>query len=576
MHAISLCVWYMWKSFINGIKRAWKILFIIVCICVMLVGGIILITSLTEDSSTSKEDSSEHQEIDEKEDEINTKFDIIVDDNGDIILYMLGEEHMATDTVPEFIFSVIALIVIVLAVMSGAKKGVDIFTMPDVNYIFPAPMKPQSVLLFKIVGQIGTAIIGSMYIVGQVPNLVKIFGLSMFNVVMLVFIFILLNIISKFISVLTYCLLCKNEKLKRYFSKYGYMVGFIPVVICAFLYKIIGMSLYESICAVFCGKISRIVPFWGWIKALAMYVLADKWLYAGFFFIVIIVGLVMIVWITWNLKVDFYEDALEGATTRQKAVEAIKDSSKGAVCEVERTGIKKKKWERIRNKALLFDGYEGAKAIFGKNLINRKRFYALGGLWSDACSTYFLFALGIGVIIKIVRNLGNEVAIFAIPIVIMVLIFLRSFGNPISDEMDHIFIYMIPDNPFKLLGWGMVSHLIDGLLDLLPVTLLMFIINDFNMVAWCWYLVLVSTHLFFGTIALLVDTVFTFYLPTAIVNIMQLILRFVPILPLIIGMVMGALKGGLVGGLITVSIVNIIFTILCFLPCPYFLFRGRK
>ena len=46
------------------------------------------------------------------------------------------------------------------------------------NLLFPSPMKPQSVLMFRLATQLGTALIATIYIVFQLPNLMLNLGLS--------------------------------------------------------------------------------------------------------------------------------------------------------------------------------------------------------------------------------------------------------------------------------------------------------------------------------------------------------------------------------------------------------------
>ena len=75
---------------------------------------------------------------------------------------------------------VFLLIIIALlwGIYGGSQKGSDFFQMADVNLLFTAPMKPQSVLFFRLTFQMAALMLGSLYILFQIPNLVLNLGFS--------------------------------------------------------------------------------------------------------------------------------------------------------------------------------------------------------------------------------------------------------------------------------------------------------------------------------------------------------------------------------------------------------------
>ena len=75
------------------------------------------------------------------------------DENGAFIFYYeeFTEEDMEVlMLVVEAGVAVLVLFMLLSAIHSGTKKGSDIFLMADVNFLFTAPIKPQSVLLFRL------------------------------------------------------------------------------------------------------------------------------------------------------------------------------------------------------------------------------------------------------------------------------------------------------------------------------------------------------------------------------------------------------------------------------------------
>lgn len=578
MSTIKLSIWFMWKGFINGIKRTWKITLAIIGIFVFMVGIGVVIGTIVGGDSDEKQTQYEEEPKEEKDekDEINEEFDIVRDEEGnEVYVYYKGTKNEATMFIPEMISAIVCIIVITSAIWKGAKKGVDIFTMPDVNFLFPAPIKPQSVLLFRIIMQVGTTFLGLIYFVYQIPNLMNIFNISISSILMIIICFLILMITSKFINVSTYCVLSKTPRIKKVIAKYGFAIGFIPFLAVSIIHYGFVCNLYDSIYAVFGSVTSRIIPFYGWLKAACAYAFMGRLTVSLLFIMVTIVGAVFLVWLTWKMDVDFYEDALKNVTIREEQIESVMQQAQGGTgFGVKHEGKRQmKKWDRIRNNILSFTGYEGAKVLFCKTIVNRKRFYPLKGLWSNTCNLYFFVSFICAMFGKYVLETNPADLII---ILLLGIMFFRSFVNPMAEETEHMFIYLMPENPYKIIGWGMAGQVLEYALDVLPASIILLILNNFSPITILWYLILVSTNLFFGMTALMVDLVFSYYLPVVIINMLQLIVRVVPVLPIIIVTAVGILTSNISLALIMVIMINVVMSVLCYIPCSIFLFKGKR
>ena len=67
----------------------------------------------------------------------------------------------------------IALVVLVIDALTGDKSGSQIFLPADTTLLFPAPAKPQSVLMFRLLLQLGAAVFASGYMAFQIPHIVR-------------------------------------------------------------------------------------------------------------------------------------------------------------------------------------------------------------------------------------------------------------------------------------------------------------------------------------------------------------------------------------------------------------------
>ena len=164
----------------------------------------------------------------------------------------------------------------------------------------------------------------------------------------------------------------------------------------------------------------------------------------------------------------------------------------------------------------------------------------------------------------------------AATIAIIILMFLRSFVNPLQVDLGQNFIYMIPERPVKLLGWGMIGQMVDGALDLLPVCILMIFFTRSPLLVLSLYLLLISEHLLFGTTALLVSLVITNYMPMVITRTLQVIIRMIPFGPVVAIFAVGLFTDHAILTAIICAVINLGASALAFLPCPYHLHSGKR
>ena len=77
----------------------------------------------------------------------------------------------------ELIAGAVILLLFVMSALGADKSGGQIFLPADVNLLFPSPMRPQTVLLFRFLTQMGVSAAASVYLLFQIPNLMRT-GLS--------------------------------------------------------------------------------------------------------------------------------------------------------------------------------------------------------------------------------------------------------------------------------------------------------------------------------------------------------------------------------------------------------------
>ena len=154
---MRLIFYYMTRAVKNQIKklcRTWVAVFLLVCFGIGILFGLGAagLASLFEEETPD----SEYVEV-LPDDAVEDAFTLTDEQKNGVIELAVGG---------------IALFVLAFSIALADKNGGSIFLMADVNLLFPAPMKPQSVLLFRLIMQAGASIAATGYLLLQIPNLV--------------------------------------------------------------------------------------------------------------------------------------------------------------------------------------------------------------------------------------------------------------------------------------------------------------------------------------------------------------------------------------------------------------------
>ena len=200
--------YYAWHTFWNTIKKMFRSTFLVIILAIFgfgiifgLIAGVVGSMVEKQQSLETVESSSEADRVQEEamEEEETQK---------------TPQEIAAIKTYVEAGVMIVFLAILLWGMYSGSKDGTDIFQMADVNLLFTAPMKPQSVLMFRLSFQMVATVFASIYLVFQIPNLVVNMGLGASAVVAIFAGWILLLVFQRLMIVLTYTVCTTHEKLK--------------------------------------------------------------------------------------------------------------------------------------------------------------------------------------------------------------------------------------------------------------------------------------------------------------------------------------------------------------------------
>ena len=539
--------YYVIHTFINSIKKlfkTWVAIFLAICLGFGIIGGIV---GVAIGSAIPDEADTAIEEVIEEEDEDipltdEEKQDILSLCRGGIIL--------------------IVLFVILMSIYGGDKSGTKIFTMPDVNFLFASPIKPQSVLMFRTVLQMGIAIISSVYILFQLPNLVLNLGLSIFACISIFLAYAFLLYYSRLASVLTYTLTATYRKIKPLVRPF--VIGIFVILAAIYLgfVKIGQLDYFTAAVNMFSNSALEYIPVFGWIAGMIMSAVSGN--ITGFVFYILLtavasIGLTVLI---WKIPADFYEDALSDANQQQEVLNAAKTGET----------VKRKKERSAKiSRNTEFTG-DGAAAFFTKTVYNRKRF-AKFGILTATSGTYALISLGLTAALSIVFDFKS---VIPLGFVIFTCIFFRNMGNPKANETAKDFIYLVPEPPAKKLFYCMAGCVYETALDILPAFIIAAItIPNAIPNLILWYLVWLTFDIFCSSVGLFTELAIPAAVVPTIKAMLGIFIRMAAIIPALIMLIIGGAANMPLMFILT-ALLNIGVSALLFWLSSLFLHAGKK
>lgn len=538
--------YYILHTVVNSIKKlfkTWVAVFIAVCLAFGLIGGIIgvVVGTAVEDTAI---DSSVEEIVEEESPEMTPE------ETKEMYSFITGA------------IALITLLVILFSIYSGDKSGAKIFTMPDVNFLFASPMKPQSILMFRMVLQMGIAIASSIYLLFQLPNLVLNLGLSIKTCLCIFLGYGILLYLSRLASVFTYTVTATHEALRKYIRPF--VIGVLILLAVGYLAVVnVGkMDYFEAVLYICSFKYIKFIPVFGWLSGLIMSTVNGTFAEFIIYLILIIASAVALTALIWRIKADFYEDAFSGASEMQETLEAAK---KGET----------KKRKKDRSEKLMRNGEfkgQGAYMFFSKTVYNRRRFSKLN-IFSGTALTYSLIAIAFCTSLSFIIDFKS---ILPIGFIMLVCIFFRNLGNPLSDEMDKICIFTVPESPFKKLFYSIIGGLYETVCDLIPVFIIVAVSvpkEISNLVLW--FILWISLDAFCSTVGLFTE----FAIPSAVVPsikaMFSLFIRMFAIVPGLIMVIIAATTNAPLFLILTV-ILNLVAATVLISVSQVFLHAGKK
>lgn len=566
---MRLFLYYVSHSLFNTIKKLMKtwVAFIIIALAFGTVVGLVTAIFSKNDKKSNTEPSEtsiiQYDEGEGPGEEISVEDAVSGRLAKSKIGQMMEKYDITKEKIVDLVISAIFLLILATNILN-AQNSSKIFLPADVPMLFSSPMRPQSVLMFRLLCTLGSSLLISLFMLFQIPNLTHGVGLSLWGAVSIIIVYSLTLVFSTLVQVVFYTITSKMKSgtgnIKNFLAGvYGAIaVGFLAFTV------ITKQPVIAALFAFFAGSNTHWVPFWGWLRGISYYActgdIVSSVIYLGLF----VAACAVLVLVIWKLKADFYEDAMFAAEHKAEQLESARNAAKGGVM----TREKERKGKVDREG---FHYGSGANVFLYKALFNRFRFAKL----KVFSTTMIIYTVIAGVVAYLSRQYPYGDAFFIPAAVLGVMAFYRTMGDPIREDTSKDFFILIPEKPHKKLLYSLLGCLSVTAIDLLlPIIIAAVILKADPLSVIAWFLFILSIS-FFATV---VGTLISLSLPKdqaqTIALIVQMMFLYFGLTPSAVAVIAGILLGHLTPAILIGTAINALIAFLVSLILPAVL--GRK
>ena len=566
---MRLFFYYAIHSFLNTLKKllkTWVAVIIVIAVACSLIGGIIgLVVAAVSGGDESGETSSvtitePGEETESDEHEIHLEFSL-----GNSISAKMKEYGLKAVDVVDLVISALFLVVLATNVVNAKSSG-KIFQPADVTMLFASPLRPQSVLMFRLMCTLGSSLVVSLFMLYQIPNLMNGAKLGFWGALSCIIVYMLILMFSTLVQVTFYTITSKfnngieltNRILIGIYSLIG--VGFVAYI------TVTKKELIPALFGYFDGSNTHWVPFWGWLRGDTYYAVNGDLKMSGIYLGLFVAACILTILFIWKMKADFYEDAMFAAERKAEMMENAQRASNGAaiIREKERKGS-------IDREGFRFGS--GANVFFYKAVYNRFRFATLK-IFSKTMIVYLITAVTVSFVVK--RYATGFDDMFFIPAAAMgIIAFYRTLGDPIREDTSREFFLLIPEKGYTKILYSLLGCLAVTAIDLavpMAVAGIMLGTNPVSVLVWFLFILSIS---FFATNA---GTFIALSIPgdhaQTIKAMVQIMFLYLGLGPSAVVVIAGVVLNKLLIAVAIGVVMNVISGFLLSLLLPLFL--GRK
>ncbi|MCR5461105.1 MAG: putative ABC exporter domain-containing protein [Acetatifactor sp.] len=535
---MRLFLYYAVHSFLNQLKKifkSWAVVFILVCVVFGAIIGVFA-ASVSEVAEKKQAEQQVEQQVESEEAQESQ--------SPDSAFKVMLRDEVGYGNFLELIVAAVFTMILAFSVLGADKNAGRIFLPADVTLLFSAPMKPQSVMMFRIANQLGQMLLIGFYMLFQLPNLILNAGMSIWAAIAMVVAFCLANFFSTLFQLLFYLIGNVFPTFKKMLRP-GLVVCLALIVGPFFLYqKSSGLGILPAAASFFNAKGTQWIPVWGWMKGFCRAAYDADLAGTLLFLVLLAVSAVVMIYVIWSLKVDFYEDAM----AKSEEIAALMEAARS------QNGIITKK--KDRSEKLCRDGMKhgaGANVFFWKSWYNRVRFSHFGFL-TKTMEFYLIVAIAVGLICRFSIETNNVLVLVAI---LAGMVFFRSLGNPLETDVKMSYFVMIPESTWAKLFYSLLASIVSTMADLaLPLVVGALVMGGNPLVALIMILPILSVDVYSTLVGAFINISLPANAALTIKQFIQILFVYFGLLPDIFVLVFAVVLGHVWIGIIAAFVVN--------------------
>lgn len=359
------------------------------------------------------------------------------------------------------IYSIIWLALILLIGVSslygGTNRGSTVFTSPDIQFLFTAPLRPQTVLIYGLVGMLKSLAVLAIILPFQFPNLARL-GFSSGQLIGIVLLLIWTLLAFNLLAMVFY-LFAQHRPVVRN-SLRAFTLA-IPLFFLAMLlvFFISTRDPLESVQRLTSHPLINLFPLVGWSLALARSFISGMDSVSWFALIFIIATPIVLIPVVYRMPADYYEDAITRVETVKKTV-AKQQKRKNN----EATALQRK-----------HKGRSGIDHGFGLNTLFYRHWRELRRKQPYFISVASIVIAFTSLITWIGARFDESVTtgrIYFLFMIVFMQLFVRAGDNIFMTELDRPLIYCLPYSPLNKMWWLTLTELVFNLPIVLPSLLI--------------------------------------------------------------------------------------------------------
>uniref|UniRef100_UPI0040473A12 putative ABC exporter domain-containing protein n=1 Tax=Algoriphagus sp. TaxID=1872435 RepID=UPI0040473A12 len=377
--------------------------------------------------------------------------------------------------------TVVALVFFIFQLYRATKNNITFFKMADVNLLFPAPVKPENILMYYMARSILPVLGGSLiFLVYSGGQLASEFDLTFLGGLFLLLGFALFFFLISPVRFLIYTLHTRFGILEH--LRAGVLVLGVLISALVLIPGFLAPKFWEGMFAWITSPWFDLFPVVGWSRGMISYFLNGNLMVSSSYLLLFGLTYYAVVKLVIQYSGHYYEDVLDATQNNEDRLEKAKGTKE--VTE-DAYSLNSKKQLALPEFGL------GAKAFYWRNYVqsSRQDIHPLIGLYTGGMAVLGIVLAGLGHF----DWFSHQVLYFYL-FFLLFFYFMAGIGRATIGDLKKPWFILIPAS-WSLKFWNMIKlDLVQTLLFALLLILPSVVIGDYNY----WLIVLFPLGLIFA------------------------------------------------------------------------------